>query len=380
LQFSELLTDDISALLVVLADQCRDKIKVKQTKHDQLNTKCLQLDTINITMKEKQEGLQKTVATMAKKVTAVEKNVVALEEQLVVEKKLAEDSKKEHDEAQTKLDAYNESVTEMKKVHRELSNEKELIASELGNINSMHEDAGANSSSSSSSSSSSVGSKRGRSSSSSSSSSRTSKRQKKDGTTMAEHAGQWLYEEGLAYRVGSKFKKEDLKRGKLMIEASASSGFPLAVAHCHYAGWNGMERDFKKGFGMFVKIEQETNGYHWAQHLLGRCYHFGNGTDQDDTEAVEWWTKSSEQKNSVAMCNLGFRYEKGEGCDQNQTKAVEWYEKSAHLGYSTAMFNLGECYEDGDGITRDVNQAREWYTKAAAQGYGIAYCKGTNNT
>jgi TPR repeat protein len=70
----------------------------------------------------------------------------------------------------------------------------------------------------------------------------------------------------------------------------------------------------------------------------------------------------------------------GQGCDQNQTKAVEWYEKSAHLGYSTAMFNLGECYEDGDGITRDVNQAREWYTKAAAQGYGIAYCKGTNNT
>jgi TPR repeat protein len=187
---------------------------------------------------------------------------------------------------------------------------------------------------------------------------------------MAEHAGQWLFEEGMAYQNGLDFKKEDKKRGRLMIEASASSGFPMAVAYCQYRGGNGMEQDLKKAFDLFVKIEQETNGYHWAQYLLGFCYHFGQGTDQDDTEAVEWFTKSSEQKNSIAMCSLGFRYEKGEGCDQNQTKAVEWYEKSAHLGYSSAMFNLGECYEDGDGITRDANQAREWYTKAAAQGYG----------
>ena len=70
-----------------------------------------------------------------------------------------------------------------KKVESDQENEKELIANELGNINSMHEDAEARSSSSSSASpSSSVGSKRGRSSSSSSSSSsHTSKRQKKEG-------------------------------------------------------------------------------------------------------------------------------------------------------------------------------------------------------
>ena len=67
--------------------------------------------------------------------------------------------------------------------------------------------------------------------------------------------------------------------------------------------------------------------------MLGECYTFGEGTDQDHTKAFEWYTKSSQQENSVAMCILGLRYEKGQGCDQNQTKAVEWYEKSAHLGY-----------------------------------------------
>ena len=86
----------------------------------------------------------------------------------------------------------------------------------------------------------------------------------------------------------------------------------------------------------------------------------------------EWFTKSSEQENSIAMMNLGLRYENGEGCDQNQTKAVELYEKSANLGHSTAMFNCGNCYNNGQGVTKDVNQAREWYTKAVAQGHAKA--------
>ena len=146
---------------------------------------------------------------------------------------------------------------------------------------------------------------------------------------MAEHAGQWLHAEGCAYSYGSTFKKKDKKRGRLMIEASASSGFPLAVAECHNAGWNGMEQDHKKTFDLCVKIEQETNGYHWAQYILGDCCYHGNGTDQDYIKAVEWWTKSSEKENSVAMSELGFCHEKGHGCDQNDTKAVEWYEKSA---------------------------------------------------
>ena len=189
---------------------------------------------------------------------------------------------------------------------------------------------------------------------------------------MADHAGQWLYEEGMACWFGSNFKKIDQKRSRSMVEASASSGFPIAVAHCHYKGWNGLEKDRKKGLEMFVKIEQDTNGYHWAQYVLGNCCRYGYGTDQDYTKAVEWWTKSSELGNSLAMCNLGVRCEKGEGCDQNQTKAVEWYERSAQLGNSAAMCNLGICYEEGDGVTKDLNKAREWYTKAAGQGDACA--------
>ena len=185
---------------------------------------------------------------------------------------------------------------------------------------------------------------------------------------MAEHAGQWLYEEGCAYCYGSNFKKTNMKRGRPMIEASASSGFPMAVAECHNGGWNGLEKDQKKAFEMFVKIEQETHGYHWAQFVLGVCCDVGQGTDRDYTKAVEWYIKSSEQENSLAMCNLGSCYDNGQGCDQNQTKAVEWFAKGANLGCSTAMYNLGASYAGGRGVIKDLNQAREWYTKAVAQG------------
>ena len=178
------------------------------------------------------------------------------------------------------------------------------------------------------------------------------------------HPGRWLYEEGMAYWNGSGFKKKDKERGRMMIEAAASSGCPMAVAYCAPL----KRKDFKKAFEMYLKIEKETNGDHWAQCWLGLCYRYGFGTDQYHNKRFEFYTKSAEQGNSLAMNNVGYCYYNGEGCDQNFTKAFEWHEKSANLGYSNAMYNVGACYEDGEGVIKDLNKAKEWYTKAAAQG------------
>ena len=106
----------------------------------------------------------------------------------------------------------------------------------------------------------------------------------------------------------------------------------MAVAYCHYEGWNGMEEDFEKAFEMFVKIEKDTNGYHWSQDMLGVCCRLGQGTDHDPPKSFDWYIKSSEQGNSNAMYTLGEYYATGHGCDPNQTKSVEWYEKAAAQG------------------------------------------------
>ena len=149
----------------------------------------------------------------------------------------------------------------------------------------------------------------------------------------------------------------------------------MAVANCHYQGWNGSKKDLKKAFDEFVKIEKDMNGYHYAQYMIGVCYDFGNGTEQDSTTAFEWYTKSAAQGNSDAMNNLGYSYQHGFGVDQDLTKAFELYEQSALLGNSYGMFNVGVFYEKGVGVTRNLNKAKKWYAKSAAQGNDGAQTK-----
>ena len=192
-----------------------------------------------------------------------------------------------------------------------------------------------------------------------------------------------LYEKGLAQVLGLNFQKKDIPGGQLMIVESAAAGFPMAVAHCHLYGLKlglkqGKKRkretdmNYKKrremtAFKMLVTIEKEAH-YHWSQYSLGVCYDNGYGTKKNYTKAVEWYSKSSEQKNPVAMNNLAGCYQHGEGVDEDYTKTFEWYEKSANLGCSGAMTNVGISYEVGEGVTKDLNKAKEWYTKGAAQG------------
>jgi len=364
--------------------------------------------------------LKKDVAAADKKKASAEKAVEKVESALVKAKGVLKNATEAHEKMKKPLERFNKQTSMFEKLEREMNQEEEKMEQQLVCVEKLvvveeeEEDSSGSSSSSSSSSSYSdkdatprgtcwicgdpfgdplknpeakqprkcrknhtstaVGSKRGR-SSSSSSSSRRSKRQKNELAEEEEreeeeekHPGLWLYEEGMAYWQGSDFKKKDEERGQMMIEASASSGCPLAVAHCHDHGWNGLKKDRKKGFEMYLKIEKETNGDHWAQFWLGYCYKHGEGTDQEHNKKIEFYTKSAEQGNGLAMNNLGSCYYNGEGCDKNFTKAFEWYEKSAKLGSSSGMYNVGDCYKDGEGVTKDLNKAKEWYAKAVAQG------------
>jgi len=105
------------------------------------------------------------------------------------------------------------------------------------------------------------------------------------------------------------------------------------VAECHYRGWNGLKQDFKKAFEMYLKIEKETNGDHWAQWRLGWCYRYGRGTDQDHNKGFEFYTKSAEQGNSVAMNNLGTCYDYGFGCGGGGTFDLTFTLPDGDLGF-----------------------------------------------
>ena len=68
------------------------------------------------------------------------------------------------------------------------------------------------------------------------------------------------------------------------------------------------------------------------------------------------------------MSNIGCLYEEGQGTEQDYAKAIEWYEKSANLGNVIAMQNLGDLYSDDQSTVLDYAKAVEWYQKAVDLG------------
>ena len=375
------LSKEVTNALSTLEQQCIADVFDLHDKHATILQKRLTVQT----MKKNVLGggdkkLKKDAAATEKKQVSAQKAVDKAKQALTKAEQALKDATAANDEMKKPLELFNKQTLWFEEMERDVNQEEEKIEQNLLHVDELQvkgveeESSGSSSSSSSSSSSlssSTSGSKRGR---SSSSSSRRSKRQKNELTEEEreeeeeeKHPGQWLYEEGMAYYYGSDFKKEDEERGRMIIEVSASSGFPMAVAYCHFYGWNGLEMDFKKGFEMYLKIEKETNGYHWAQRCLGVCYRTGYGTEEDDDKCFEFETKAAEQGNGLAMHGLGICYKIGQGCEKNDTKSFEWHEKSAQLGDSHAMYWCGVSYKDGTGVTKDVNKAKEWLTKAAAQ-------------
>lgn len=105
-----------------------------------------------------------------------------------------------------------------------------------------------------------------------------------------------------------------------------------------------------------------------AMRKIGNLYYFGQGVEQDDVQAKEWWEKAAELGDAAAMSNVGVLYEYGEGVEWDYAQAVEWYEKAAELGDDTAMRNIGLMYATGRGIKQDYARAIEWWEEAAALG------------
>lgn len=69
-----------------------------------------------------------------------------------------------------------------------------------------------------------------------------------------------------------------------------------------------------------------------------------------------------------AQVDLAKRYEEGEGVDQSDSKAAEWFQVAANQGQAEAQYYLGWMYANGYGLPQDRVQAMIWFERSAAQG------------
>ena len=86
---------------------------------------------------------------------------------------------------------------------------------------------------------------------------------------------------------------------------------------------------------------------------------------------MHWFSRAAREGHEpLAQTNMGVSYYFGEGVDQNATEAVGWFGLAAEQGEPNAMHNLGMCYAQGVGVPRaDQRRALELLAGAAQKGH-----------
>jgi TPR repeat protein len=109
-----------------------------------------------------------------------------------------------------------------------------------------------------------------------------------------------------------------------------------------------------------------------AERKLAEAYERGNGVNQSDQLAANWYRKAADLGDAEAQNRLGVMYSLGRGVEKSQEDALRWYHSSAKQGYAQAMFNLGASYYNGDGVQSDATESCPWFLLAAEAGNSAA--------
>lgn len=107
------------------------------------------------------------------------------------------------------------------------------------------------------------------------------------------------------------------------------------------------------------------------QNARGDDYFYGrSGVAQDDTEAVKWYRKATDQGDARGQSNLGLMFELGRGgLTRSSAEAVKWYRKAAGQGDALGEYFLAGMFERGEGgLAENRAEAIRLYRLAAAQG------------
>ena len=71
-----------------------------------------------------------------------------------------------------------------------------------------------------------------------------------------------------------------------------------------------------------------------------------------------------------AQYNIGWMYLNGYGLMMNDSKALEWWQRSSDQGYTDASFSIAMLYSLGEGqVKKDMDKAIEYYLMAVEDGH-----------
>lgn len=150
-------------------------------------------------------------------------------------------------------------------------------------------------------------------------------------------------------------------------------------------------------------VKEEVDGHYFqdqATAILGFCFEFGLGEEQDFVLAEKFYlaaASSSKSKIGLAYCRLAFlRYYGRPNVVIDRSEAEEWKRKALELDgkaivwlemaanqykIPAANYAYGVCFHDGVGIPKSPETAILYYKRAAAMGdprgeATLGYCYG----
>ena len=78
----------------------------------------------------------------------------------------------------------------------------------------------------------------------------------------------------------------------------------------------------------------------------------------------------AESGDAEAQYNIGWMYLNGYGLMMNDSKALEWWKRASDQGYTDASFSIAMLYSLGEGqVEKDMDKAIEYYLMAVEDGH-----------
>ena len=100
--------------------------------------------------------------------------------------------------------------------------------------------------------------------------------------------------------------------------------------------------DYDKAFATLRALAEGAN-HGYSQYYLGMMYLQGQGTEQDDKQAAQWFRRAAENHIPQAQYRLGLLYLRGKGVPKDYEYAYAWFRTSATLQHSKAKEAISEA-------------------------------------
>ena len=143
-------------------------------------------------------------------------------------------------------------------------------------------------------------------------------------------------------------------------ERKADAAFAMGM---RYKNGDGVEQSNETAIEYF-KIAAEL-GHVMAQMAVGSYYYALNDCD----EAIKWVSMAAELGNAEALFNMGVFYTEGMGCDQDLELAAKYFHRAARRRHPEAQYAYADFLSNGYGVEQDFEKAVKWFAAAAENGH-----------